>query len=158
MTLQELGSVGEFLGAIAVLVTLAYLAVQTRQNSKMLQMNSFALMNEPTWTAYNQIAQNSEIADIMRRGWDNPEALNETEFHRFNNINNSIMWGLLYTNYFHQEGMIPDEVWQSVMEDSAHWYASVGFRSELGRRSSPLAQRFRNTLESKFEMDFPSTR
>ena len=34
MTISELGSIGEFLGAIAVLVTLVYLALQIRQNTK----------------------------------------------------------------------------------------------------------------------------
>ena len=33
LTIQDLGSLGEFLGSIAVLVTLIYLAFQTRQNT-----------------------------------------------------------------------------------------------------------------------------
>ncbi len=33
LTIQDLGSLGEFLGSIAVLVTLVYLAFQTRQNT-----------------------------------------------------------------------------------------------------------------------------
>jgi hypothetical protein len=33
VTLEDLGNIGEFVGAIAVLVTLVYLAVQIRQNS-----------------------------------------------------------------------------------------------------------------------------
>ena len=32
MTLSDLGNVGDFLGTIAVLVTLVYLAIQIRQN------------------------------------------------------------------------------------------------------------------------------
>ena len=34
MTLMELGALGEFLGSIAVLATLIYLAVQLRQNTQ----------------------------------------------------------------------------------------------------------------------------
>ena len=33
LTIQDLGSLGEFLGSIAVLATLIYLALQTRQNT-----------------------------------------------------------------------------------------------------------------------------
>ena len=33
MTLSDLGNIGEFVGALAVLVTLAYLALQIRQSS-----------------------------------------------------------------------------------------------------------------------------
>ncbi len=39
MTLMELGAVGEFLGAIGVIVTLAYLAVQIRQNTRAMEEN-----------------------------------------------------------------------------------------------------------------------
>ena len=34
LTIQDLGALGEFLGSIAVLVTLIYLAFQTRQNTQ----------------------------------------------------------------------------------------------------------------------------
>ena len=33
LTIQDLGSLGEFFGSIAVLVTLVYLTLQTRQNT-----------------------------------------------------------------------------------------------------------------------------
>jgi hypothetical protein len=33
VTISDLGSIGEFVSAIAVLVTLAYLAIQTRHNA-----------------------------------------------------------------------------------------------------------------------------
>ena len=34
LTIQDLGSLGEFFGSIAVLATLVYLALQTRQNTE----------------------------------------------------------------------------------------------------------------------------
>ena len=37
MTIQDLGALGELIGSVAVLATLIYLTVQTRQNAKALQ-------------------------------------------------------------------------------------------------------------------------
>ena len=37
MTIMELGALGEFVGAIAVVVTLAYLAIQIRQNTRSME-------------------------------------------------------------------------------------------------------------------------
>jgi hypothetical protein len=37
MTLMELGALGEFVGAIAVVVTLVYLAIQIRQNTQSME-------------------------------------------------------------------------------------------------------------------------
>jgi hypothetical protein len=39
MTLMELGALGEFVGAIAVVVTLGYLAVQIRQSNQAMEEN-----------------------------------------------------------------------------------------------------------------------
>jgi len=37
LSIQDLGSVGEFVSSIAVILTLIYLAVQTRQTQKMIR-------------------------------------------------------------------------------------------------------------------------
>jgi hypothetical protein len=39
MSIMELGALGEFVGAFAVVATLIYLALQIRQNSAMLKQN-----------------------------------------------------------------------------------------------------------------------
>ena len=40
MTITELGSLGEFIGALAVLVTLIYLVLQIRQNTQSIRSQS----------------------------------------------------------------------------------------------------------------------
>lgn len=40
MTISELGSIGEFVGAIGVVITLIYLAFQIRQNTQQLEQNA----------------------------------------------------------------------------------------------------------------------
>ena len=44
MTLSDLANLGEFIGGIAVIVTLIYLAVQLKQNSKMARANAVATL------------------------------------------------------------------------------------------------------------------
>ena len=39
MTIMELGALGEFLGAIGVIATLVYLAVQVRQNTHSIEVS-----------------------------------------------------------------------------------------------------------------------
>ena len=57
MTLQNLGSIGEFVTAIATLVTLVYVAVQIRQNTKMVR-----------GATYQQVtAAHSALADQLIR-------------------------------------------------------------------------------------------
>jgi len=51
LTLEELGSVGEFVGALAVLVTLIYLAVQIHQHTKTVK----AQINQARSDSFQQV-------------------------------------------------------------------------------------------------------
>lgn len=89
MSLQDLGNIGEFIAAIATVVTLVYLAIQIRHNSRALdRSNEFAqassihditiLFNELNW----RLASDGELADIYTRALAGQE-LSDTEATRF---------------------------------------------------------------------------
>jgi hypothetical protein len=74
VSLQDLGSIGELIAAIATVVTLVYLAIQIRHNSRAMdRSNEFAqassihditlLFNELNW----RLASDGELADIYTR-------------------------------------------------------------------------------------------
>ncbi|MBW2725788.1 MAG: hypothetical protein JRE71_15510 [Deltaproteobacteria bacterium] len=44
MTLQDLGNIGEFVGAIGVVTSLVYLALQIRQQSRQINENTNSLL------------------------------------------------------------------------------------------------------------------
>jgi uncharacterized membrane protein YebE (DUF533 family) len=73
MSLQDLGSLGEFIGSIAVLATLIYLAYQTRQTTKMLAQSKdaqTASMIQATYNLwhnlYGRILESPDTARIFR--------------------------------------------------------------------------------------------
>ena len=51
MTIQDWGAVSEIVGAIAVIITLIYLAVQIRQNTSQIRNEGHARITE----SYNEI-------------------------------------------------------------------------------------------------------
>ncbi len=65
MTIEELGNLGEFIAAIAVLVSLVYLALQIRQNTKQVEQASF----NDVYRAYSEMRQSvytdGAIAEIL---------------------------------------------------------------------------------------------
>ena len=58
---QLLGNYGEFIGAIGVVVTLAYLAIQIRQNTKTLRSSIYTSWVETASTTHTMIAANPSI-------------------------------------------------------------------------------------------------
>jgi hypothetical protein len=64
MTITELGSLGEFVGSIAVLVTLIYLVLQIRQNTQSIRSQSrFSVLE--TLNADMRQVQSKEFQDLQ---------------------------------------------------------------------------------------------
>jgi hypothetical protein len=65
--LQDLGSIGEFVAAIATIVTLAYLALQIRQNTKSVRAGSrFEVAS--SYRAHNRLSLDPDARRIYAKG------------------------------------------------------------------------------------------
>lgn len=62
---QLLGSYGEFIGAIAVVLTLIYLANQINQNTKAMKSNAYREVSRTFADHSWDVAQNYELASIV---------------------------------------------------------------------------------------------
>ena len=87
---EILGNLGEFVGAIGVVVTLVYLAYQIRQNTRQLEQN--VTIAKATAVNASTIAQSDirrsvyeteEMSEIFRKGLEEPKDLSESELFRF---------------------------------------------------------------------------
>jgi hypothetical protein len=83
MTITELGSLGEFSGSLAVLVTLTFFGLQFRQYRQSLNSST----SHQTFQQLNQLnatlAADPEMAEIMERAYADPESLSEMEQRRY---------------------------------------------------------------------------
>ena len=71
MSLQELASIGEFIGGLAVLLTLIYLAIELRSNTKTLK----AEVNNTTyidWSEFNTMMSQHPHREVIARAF-NPQ-------------------------------------------------------------------------------------
>ena len=96
MSIQELGSIGEFISSIAVLITLIYLAVQVRQ-SRNATVASTMQTNRLQFQNIMIANRDSQIAPIIIKA-DRGESLSDEEEYRLSNHIN-LQWNLLYSEY-----------------------------------------------------------
>ena len=83
MTLVELGALGEFVGAIGVVVTLIYLAIQIRQNTQATRAASFHAVYDSMNHVNTTVIQNVDLTRIWLAGLADREALSPEDRHRF---------------------------------------------------------------------------
>ena len=91
---NAVGAIGEIIGALAVFLTLGYLAVQIRQNTKAVRASAL----DSSVNAVNDVRiamfESSEVAALYRRGLENPEELDDDERTRFRLLVHTIIWSV----------------------------------------------------------------
>ena len=83
MTLSELGSLGEFIGSIGVVVSLIYVGVQIRQNTRESRRGNERETAVHYAAAMHALSQDNEMAGIVVRGIKDLATLTEEEKYRF---------------------------------------------------------------------------
>ena len=84
MTIEQLGSLGELIAAIATVATLIYLALQIRASTKISRAESRRTTTSQSSEFSSLIANNPELASIFRRGLADLNSLDPDERIRFN--------------------------------------------------------------------------
>jgi hypothetical protein len=82
--LEALGNIGDFVGGIGVIVTLAYLAVQIRRNTQVARAATLQQWVTMAATVNSTISQSGDFARIWRAGCDEPESLEPHQRSQFN--------------------------------------------------------------------------
>ncbi len=83
MNWEAIGAVGEIVGAVAVVLTLVYLAVQLRQNTAAVSTSTYESVTSGFNSVNEVVVGDAEVADIFYRGTVNPESLSPAEGIRF---------------------------------------------------------------------------
>lgn len=151
MTLIELGALGEFVGAIAVIATLVYLAVQIRQNTRSLDASqrlalaqTYQMRSDALQTMLVQAAS-SEIGGIISKasaaGYPEKttalDCLTPVEWSRFRqwHIAQQAHWDNMHFQY--QQGFLDEEYYQDefVKRTARLWPAWQALGLTSGRTS-----------------------
>ena len=83
MTIQDFGSIGELVAAVATIATLVYLATQIRQNTRAIRATSHHSTTDSLNVLNTLIAHDPSLARIYRVGGDGLANLTEDERVQF---------------------------------------------------------------------------
>jgi hypothetical protein len=148
MTVETLGNVGDFLGGLAVIASLLYLAVQIRQNTRAVRSSSYHQAAEQTWNYCLTVAGDASLAEILARR-ESGEALSPAELIRANNSDQALIFGLENMLRLHEEGLVDPDVWQNLIENTTPYLGQKNFRARLAERPGTLSKRLLREIESR---------
>jgi hypothetical protein len=112
MTIQQIGSIGEAVGGIAVIVSLIALVLQMKQNTRAVRTES-ARAAEAAWSSLNvEMAMHWPTGLWLRANEvSNPDELSAEELLRLQTVLRAIWHQLTSEYYLYRDGMIPERVW-----------------------------------------------
>ncbi len=153
MSIQDLGSLGEFVAAIATIATLIYLALQIRQNTQATKDQSTRSLVLANSEATGDIARDGELADILMRGAYDRGALNAAEKFRFNcfffSYYNQIDYA--YERYLH--GKMEAEPWKKIAKEIPVYIGSPGIRAWWSEDKIRFSPAFVDFVEGQLNSD-----
>ena len=126
MSLEDLGNIGEFVAAVAVVVSLIYLAVQIRQNTRSVRMASHHAVMSEFRTNIRVLTQDPELASAYQVGLEHPDQLSETDRARFGPVLASSVqiYEELYAHYC--AGLIERDLWESRQRNLSYFMSLPG--------------------------------
>ena len=112
-TLQDLGSLGEFVGALGVVVSLVYPARQMQQNTTSVRAASFNSMTENSLRLLEPSFREGDFADFLHRAQRDPSSLSPTELVRWDAYMTAVYRHFGNLVYQYRVGALDRQMWQS---------------------------------------------
>jgi hypothetical protein len=130
---QDLGDIGEMVSAIAVVISLVYLAFQIRQNTNQIEQNTktarataFDSSISHAMVARQAIFENEDIARIWHKGSQDPETLSEEELLRYRLVIHNVLWSIWNIQSQAQVAQLSSETWQAQLAILRRLFLSKG--------------------------------
>jgi hypothetical protein len=149
MNWDAIGAIGEIVGAAGVILTLAYLAVQIRQNTEETRSGQTQDLISANSEANYLMVTDKELADLIQAGMADPSALSDSDQFRFN-----LFWFAAYNRFdfaYHQysRGRLDPELWEKMDYEIPLYLSLPGSHAWWERDKPRFSRKFVEYVEKR---------
>jgi len=148
MNWEALGAIGEIVGAVAVVLTLGYLAVQIRQNTRAVRAASFQTIDQSRSDFLSTILD-PEVLDVYLRGMRDRSTLPEIERAKFDILMNKLFTGLENQLYQYEHGNSEEEVLECLRGVTRWYFRHPGVKQWWEVKVAPYTETFTRFVENE---------
>ena len=146
--LEALGNAGDFIGGLAVIVTLIYLAAQIRQNTRATQAASHHAITDSMSQGNLSITRDPEVARIWLAGNADRGALSEEDRARYDMLLLSYFHVFHTLHYQAKVGAGDRELLLAEERGLAHLFTLPGIRDWWAESPYAFSPEFRSYIET----------
>ena len=148
MTFEQLGGLGEFISAIAVVASLVYVASQLRQNTRSLRTASFQAVMQTASEHTRLFVQDAAVTGLYLRGIESYSALDPVEKQRFGYLMLNTVWSFEIALSLHEEGIYTDSRLQAQLGHLLSELASPGGAEWWEENAPRIDQKARDYIDA----------
>lgn len=151
---EILGNIGSFAGGIAVVISLIYLALQIRDNSRSTRLAAMQSAMLATQNIAKLPAQTRDLARVLRVGLMAPHKLNSDEFQQLRYYLLNLL--RVHEDMFvqHKAAVIDDETWLARAKSLKTVFSLPGGR-KIWEASDAYRPDFSAWLDSRLDLRGP---
>jgi hypothetical protein len=147
MSLEDWAAVAEIVGAIAVIATLIYLAIQVRQNTGAIQSSNAMVLHNDISDLARDVARDRELGDIIVRALVSTNELSPAE--------KIAAYGWFYTflktgelaHMRYRSGDLEKKYWDATLVFFRAYWQTPGFRAYWADRKAAFTADFQSAVE-----------
>ncbi len=158
MSIADLGSLGELVGSIAVVLTLIFLTMQLRQNTSALQTNISQSYLDRWMATYDHVINNDAIASAFAKNPQTVDDLSEIELIKLNAFFQMAMRQTEFMYYQYRNGKLDQELWDQWYAGGVATFRDVAVLHEIWRSSPHSYSSELNELVDRFIADAANQR
>jgi hypothetical protein len=147
---EAISAIGQIVGAIAVVVSLIYLAREIRSNARSARLASVGSLNR----CLAEIATHPHLAEVWNRGMRDLDSLEGADLHTFNAFIMQLFYIFKELYYQHLEGHLDPRLWREVeipMRDMINRFP--GIHAWWRRSSDWFSEEFANYVNQLQQTD-----
>jgi hypothetical protein len=126
VSLEDLGNIGDFIGGVAVVVSLMYLAFQIRRNTLYIQASTIQSATEAATEIMELMARDPDVLRLFQAGTHDFEALSEFDRYRFGTVMGTLLYRFENLVTQTQRGLLPHDSWEGILNRLKGTFALPG--------------------------------
>lgn len=149
MNWDALGAIAELIGASAVLITLIYLAVQTRDNAKVMRSRAVWDAQVSFVEVNDTLSGDGAVANLVYKVLTDPDGLTERETYQLHRFCRGWFQRMEAQFALYKAGILDEEVWQLRCGYARSLLKNALFQDwwEMDKKNSMFTKAFIHAIE-----------
>src|SRR5215510_16273166 len=152
MNINTLSVLAQLVSAIGVILSLVYLGIQIRQNTRAVRNSTHHALTLTRLDYIALVTQNPDLSRILRIGMQDLIQLTEDERHRFHLLMYYLFSAGENFYYQHRQGVLDTEQWERWGDTLRYYFTQPGIRAWFETSPIPFAASFAEFLKREFSV------